>query len=74
MRYDDKIKKVTFDVITPKYDLTQKVHVDGDKSITMVVTGFLVRAHQMQFEVSWFHNGTSQSAWVDEFRMSAAEV
>lgn len=67
-----KPKSVTFGAVTPKFDLGDSVHIDHDTSITAVVTGFLARAHRMQFEVSWFHNGSSQTAWIDEFRLTEA--
>lgn len=67
-----KPKSVTFGAVTPKFDLGTRVHIDDDTSIKAVVTGFLVRAHQMQFEVAWFNNGSSHSAWLDEFRLTEA--
>lgn len=74
MKYDATAKKVSFDVIIPKFDLTTKVHIDGDRSITATVIGFLVRASQIQFEVAWFSNGSQQTAWIDDFRLSQAEA
>lgn len=53
--------------------LSQRVHIDGDTSIIATVTGFCFRlSRQPTVEVSYFHNGDSKSAWVEETRLSSA--
>lgn len=52
------------------YHIKARVHIDGDKSITAVVIGFLVRTQGSQYEVAWFSNGAHHTAWVDEFRLT----
>lgn len=55
------------------FDLKTKVHIDGDKDIIGVITGYLLRVQGPQYEVSWFHNGAQHTAWIDEFRLTPAE-
>ncbi len=63
--------------IITTYDLCDRVYVDGDSSIKGVITGMNIRgdrSHQLvQYEVAWFHNGNSQSAWVEEWRLTYAD-
>lgn len=54
------------------FDLGDRVHIDGDKDITATVIGMLFRAHGVEVECSWLHNGTMQTAWVAAFRLKVA--
>jgi len=50
------------------------VHLDGDTSITGVVTGFQFRgARDPIIEVSWVHNGDAKAAWFEEWRLSVVK-
>lgn len=55
------------------YSIGEKVFIDKDRSITAVVIGLLVRRQGVQVEVAWFNNGSHQTAWVDQFRLSSSE-
>lgn len=47
-----------------------KVHIDGDKSITAIVTAVIWRNGYVQGECSWFAQAVLQSAWIDVDRLS----
>lgn len=59
--------------IYPAFAIGEKVHIDGDESITATVIGFLLRAQGPQYEAAWFNNGAHTTAWVDEFRLTLKE-
>jgi hypothetical protein len=47
------------------------VVVDNSKDIKAVVLAVLVRGSpgHVSYDLSWFHNGSSCSAWIEEWRM-----
>lgn len=50
-----------------------RVIIDGDRSLVATLTAILIRGHLgniTQFEVSYFHNGDSKSAWVENYRVT----
>jgi hypothetical protein len=53
------------------FAFSDKVFIDGDKSITARVTGFWWKDDDKNYlvEVSWMHNGTSQTAWMQPWRL-----
>jgi hypothetical protein len=53
--------------------LQQRVFVDGDRSLTAVVTGLLWRTERAEVEISWVHNGDIKSAWVAPWRLKPVE-
>lgn len=55
-----------------KFERSERVHIDGDRSLTATVTAYLYRT-EGQYEISWVHNGTIQTVWIEEFRLSRAE-
>lgn len=47
------------------------VHIDGDTSLTAIVTGFMWRhTGEIGIEVSWLHNGATNSAWFARSRLT----
>jgi hypothetical protein len=54
------------------YHLGEEVHIDGDRSLRAIVTGVLFRNSSPSYELSWVHNGTSCSAWVEPYRVTGA--
>lgn len=57
-----------------RFDLYEHVYIDSDKSLKFVITGFSFRSNREALcEVSWFHNGESKTAWVEELRLEKAE-
>jgi len=57
---------------TSDYEIGDRVHVDGDSSISAVVTAVLWRTENPQLEITWWHNGAQQSCWVADWRLSHA--
>lgn len=58
---------------TTQWALGQLVHIDDDKSIRAVITGFCWRTtREPTVEISWFANGDSKTAWVEESRVKDA--
>lgn len=55
------------------FSIEDRVHIDGDKSITAVVIGVLFRRQGFQLEVAWFNGGSHRTAWIDLFRLTSAE-
>ena len=54
------------------FDIGDRVHIDGEKDIVATVVGMLFRAHGVEVECSWLHNGSMQTAWVAAFRLKVA--
>lgn len=55
------------------FRLQQKVHIDGDDSITASVTALLHRTTSATTaECSWIQDGHSRVAWIEEWRLAAA--
>lgn len=54
-----------------KFDIGDRVVIDGDRSmvVTVVAVEFRYGPH-VKVEVQWMYDGNSQSAWMDEFRLS----
>ncbi len=51
------------------------VTIDGDRTIKGSVTGFAFRVTRSPtVEVSYFHNGESKTAWVEEWRLSMEDA
>lgn len=52
-----------------EFRIGDRVIIDGDAGIIARVIGILFRPANTEIEVSWFHNGSLQSAWVALFRL-----
>lgn len=50
-----------------------RVHIDADRDLVGYVTAFMWTQSRNTVEVSWLHNGTSQSAWFDHWRLTPVE-
>ena len=48
-----------------KHKIGEIVTFVASENITGIVTGFLYRGHK-QYEVTWFHEGVSNSSWFIE--------
>lgn len=55
-----------------KFGLNDKVHIDGDTSITATVIGLAFYGHGPQLQCAWFANGGHVEIWAAEFRLSQA--
>lgn len=55
------------------FAIGDRVLIDGCRDLVGRVTAYLWRSTGCQIEVSWIHNGTAQSAWIDDWRLTAAE-
>jgi len=51
------------------FALNQKVYMDGDESMTGLVTAYCWRVENPQIEVSWWNNGSHNSAWFSAARL-----
>ena len=51
----------------------QKVLLDGDASMVLTVAAFCIYKSRIEVEVGWVHNGDVKSAWVEDWRLSAAK-
>lgn len=58
--------------VKTKYDIGDKVNIDGDSAIRGTVLSVTVHATGEEYKVGWMHNGTSQWGDFDEFRLSYA--
>jgi hypothetical protein len=57
------------------WGFTDRVCIDGDKSLIGSVTGLLWHnIHSYMVEVSWMHNGASYCAWVHSWRLSKPDA
>lgn len=54
-------------------DIGAKVHIDGCDSVTATVVGVIVRAGDIEAQVSWWNNGALQTEWVALWRLSPAK-
>jgi hypothetical protein len=60
--------KTTFGSV---WGLNDRVIADGDRSLPMTVTAFQFRLERSPIvECSYFHNGKSETAWMEEWRLS----
>lgn len=55
-----------------KFAIGDKVNIDGDTSITAVVTGICIYAYSPVYDVSWFNDGVAETDKFDEFRINYA--
>lgn len=56
-----------------KFSIADKVHIDGDKSITGVVTCIEIRLPTVvRYEVSWMQQGDAKFIMFDEWRLTLA--
>ncbi len=53
-----------------KFDIRQRVTIDGYADLTGVVVGVLIRETRLPcYEVAWIHNGVATNAWIEEYRL-----
>ncbi len=55
------------------FSLTEKVIVDGCKSIPCVITAVTFRMTGCKYEISYWDDGRLIETWVDEWRVSKWE-
>ena len=55
-----------------RWAFRDKVHVDDDRSITAIVTGFSFSESGVKVCLNWFANGDNKEAWFEEWRLSEA--
>ena len=55
------------------FNLTEKVIIDGCKSIPCVVIAILFRVTGCQVQISYWDDGRLVETWVDEWRVSKWE-
>lgn len=53
-----------------KFAFGQSVIVDGNRDMSMRVTGFCYRTGGVEIELSYFLNGTITTIWVADWRVS----
>lgn len=57
--------------VETQFDIRDRVHIDGDTSMTGVITAFQFRETRLPiYEVSYIHNGGAQAPWVEEWRLT----
>jgi hypothetical protein len=54
--------------IVPLYGFGDMVKIDGD--VVGTVIGIAAYPHGIQFQVSWWHDGTLSSEWLADWRLS----
>lgn len=54
------------------FPIGDRVFIDGDTTLHAVVTAVLWRVERPQVECSWFHNGDSRCAWIEQWRLEKA--
>jgi hypothetical protein len=59
-------------LVEVEHPIGSKVHIDGDKSITAMVTGVLFYGYGALYEVSWFNEGVVETEKLDTFRLERA--
>lgn len=60
-------------ILQSRWSFGDRVHIDGDSSITAVVTAICFRPDRAAvMEISWFHDGDSKSAWIEDLRLTNA--
>lgn len=52
-----------------KHKIGDKVVIDGDQRMPVYITAVLWRNERPSYEVSWFGDGQSRTAWVEEWRV-----
>jgi hypothetical protein len=61
-------------IFRSRYGFKDRVVIDGDASLVGYVTAMLWRDPDGgAIEVSWIHNGTAQSAWIQPYRLTLAD-
>lgn len=58
--------------LSSPFTFGDRVILDGDSSLIARVTAVLFRYEYCQIEIAWLHNGSSYSAYVDNWRLSPA--
>ena len=58
----------------PKFEIGQRVHIDGDRSITAVVVGATWRSIGMYIDISWVNDGSMHFESVNDWRLTPAET
>lgn len=58
-------------VKTANFSIGDRVIIDHDKSILGVITAICIRGQgaNVTYEVSYMHNGSSHSPWIEEWRL-----
>jgi hypothetical protein len=57
--------------ILPKFNIGDKVNIDGCKNLIGVITGVMWRnINQISYEVSYISNGDSKNPIIEEWRLS----
>lgn len=57
-----------------RWSFGQRVYIDSDRDLKGVVTGLCWKdSDGHTVEVSWMHNGISQAAWIQSWRLSDAQ-
>lgn len=56
-----------------EFSVGQRVHIDGDESITATVLGIVIRPGTHIYQVGWVQSGRMEEPYVEGFRLSAAE-
>lgn len=51
------------------FKIGDRVHIDGDSSLTAVVTAVLFRSSCPQCEVSWISDN-ARTAWIETWRLT----
>lgn len=60
--------------LTSTFAFRDRVTIDADASITGVVSGFAWSTDEGEtVKVNWMHNGGSQVAWFDVWRLTRVE-
>lgn len=54
-----------------RFSLGERVIIDNDPSMIVLVTGFMWRAIG-HVEVSWVHCGSLNTSWIEAWRLSPA--
>lgn len=54
-----------------KYDIADRVYIDGDKALVGHITGIMWRGRENPtYEVSWVTNGDQKNPSIEEWRLS----
>jgi len=56
---------------TTAYNIGDSVMIDGSLDIKAVILAVVIRGtgRNVNYDVAWFHNGSSYSAWIEEWRI-----
>lgn len=52
-----------------QFGIGDKVVVDGDQRFPILITAVLWRNERPSYECSWFADGNSRTAWIEEWRV-----